>query len=569
MGTTDDKLWDLLARWEEMHRRGQDVPADEFCRDCPELADRIDSLKRMDWLLKPVEDEDESADRPASFGEYTILETLGAGGMGQVFKALHRRMDRTVALKVLPIARVRNADALARFQQEVRSAARLHHPNIAAAYDAGEHDGSPFLVMEYVEGTDLFRHVQEHGPLPVEKAVDFVLQAARGLEYAHAQGVIHRDVKPGNLLLGVDGTVKVGDLGLACFRAAGTEQAVAGTVDFLAPEQTVEPTQADERSDVYSLGCTFFFLLTGKPLHEGKTVIQKVLAHRERAIPSLRRLRPDVPATLDAVFRRMVARKVEDRFQSMAEVVQALEQATTDRWAKKGAWASGAFFGLLLLVWVIWFTASGTKTDTPHDRNRTTKKNKERSSSEPPFQVEALKLDRNERTLRLNYLPVTDESIADLGALPQLDLLELVQTRVTDDGLKQLERFPTLTWLDLSGTFVTDKGLPSLQALNRLRILRLNRLDVTDEGVKHLVRLADLELLELYDASVTDAGLKSIGKMKKLNWLMLTGTRVSDAGLEELRGLDNLRRLYLERTSVTDAGAARLRAALPLCAIIR
>jgi serine/threonine protein kinase len=208
MNTTDDKLWDLLATWEQEYRQGQDIPAEELCRNCPDLAQEvassITSLKRMDWLLKPTKDDDPSPTKlPFDFGEYTVIERIGTGGMGQVFKALHRRMDRTVALKILPEGMVKSADALVRFQQEVRSAAKLIHPNIVTAYDAGEHESSPFLVMELIEGRDLFRHVQEHGPLPIEKAVDYVLQAARGLEYAHGKGIVHRDIKPANLLLGL------------------------------------------------------------------------------------------------------------------------------------------------------------------------------------------------------------------------------------------------------------------------------------------------------------------------------------------------------------------------------
>jgi serine/threonine protein kinase len=337
METAADKLWDLLARWEELYRQGRDVSAEDLCRDCPELtpevAARINSLKRMDWLLKPAQEDQRqgSTNQPIQtffLGEYTVLERIGAGGMGQVFKALHRRMDRIVALKVLPKEIGKSFDALERFQQEVRSAARLSHPNIVTAYDAGELDGSPFLVMEYVDGHDFFRHVQQHGPLPVAQAVGCVQQAARGLDYAHVKGIVHGDVKPANLLLSsADASVKVSDLGLARFRfASAGNDAVVGTADYLAPEQTLEPRQVDHRSDIYSLGCTLFYLLTGKPMYEGQTVIQKMLGHREQPTPSLRRVRPEVSEALDGVFQRMVAKKPADRFQSMAEVVQALER---------------------------------------------------------------------------------------------------------------------------------------------------------------------------------------------------------------------------------------------------
>ena len=154
-------------------------------------------------------------------GEYTIVDKIGAGGMGQVFKAVHRRMDRTVAIKMLPPAMTKDAASLARFEREVRAAAKLSHPNIVAAYDAGQANGAHFLVMEYVEGKDLSVMVKRDGPFPVNKAVSYILQAARGLEFAHAEGVVHRDIKPANLLLDKKGVVKILDMGLARIDSSG------------------------------------------------------------------------------------------------------------------------------------------------------------------------------------------------------------------------------------------------------------------------------------------------------------------------------------------------------------
>ena len=218
--------------------QGKDVCPEEVGRDYPELVEplreAIQALRGTSWLEKPLSEEptpppttSESVPAvklPCDFGPYVLIEQIGAGGMGQVFKALHRRMDRIVALKLLPEASVQDAGALERFQREARSAARLTHPNIATAYDAGEHEGKPYLVMEYVGGCDLQQHVQRHGPLPVEGAVDYVLQAARGLAYAHRQGVVHGDIKPANLILNPEGTVKILDLGLARLHAEGSSR---------------------------------------------------------------------------------------------------------------------------------------------------------------------------------------------------------------------------------------------------------------------------------------------------------------------------------------------------------
>lgn len=269
-------------------------------------------------------------------GNYLLLDRLGEGGMGQVFKAWHRRMDRVVALKMLPAWATNSAEAVQRFQREVKAAARLSHPNVVTAYDADQAGDIHFLVMEYVEGEDLGALVRRKGPLPVNQAVNYVLQAAQGLEYAHTQGVVHRDIKPSNLLVDRQGRVKILDLGLARFQErAGPDEAtvdpgltrsgqVMGTVDYMPPEQAADVRRADHRADIYSLGCTLFYLLAGRPVFPGESLVEKLLAHKQQSPPSLRQYRADVPGDLDALFRRMLAKRPEDRPQSMAQVIAAL-----------------------------------------------------------------------------------------------------------------------------------------------------------------------------------------------------------------------------------------------------
>jgi serine/threonine protein kinase/Leucine-rich repeat (LRR) protein len=246
-------------------------------------------------------------------------------------------MERVVAIKMLPTATMKDAAATARFQREVVAAAKLSHPNIVAAHDADEANGVHFLVMEYAEGSDLSALVKKNGPLPVAKAVNYILQAARGLEFAHKHGVVHRDIKPANLLLSSEGTVKILDMGLARIDSEGdtATQAeltgtgmVLGTVDYMAPEQALDTKHVDGRADIYSLGCSLYYLITAHAAYNGNSLMAKLLAHREQPIPSLG---AEVPEELQAVFQRMVAKKIQDRYQTMTEVVAALEQCSSSQ----------------------------------------------------------------------------------------------------------------------------------------------------------------------------------------------------------------------------------------------
>jgi serine/threonine protein kinase len=274
-------------------------------------------------------------------GNYLVLDKLGQGGMGMVLKATHRRMKRTVALKVLSPTLTKTPELAARFQREVEAAARLSHPNIVAAHDADVANDTLFLVMEYVAGRDLSTVVKSQGPLSPELAVSCILQTARGLEYAHRHGVIHRDIKPANLLLDDAGTVKILDMGLARIEGETGAQAeltstgaVMGTVDYMAPEQALNTKSADARSDIYSLGVTLWYLLIGRPLYQGDSLMARLIAHREFPVPSLiDALSPESPGVaipgllpaLNVVLQKMLAKSPADRYQSMTDVIAALE----------------------------------------------------------------------------------------------------------------------------------------------------------------------------------------------------------------------------------------------------
>jgi serine/threonine protein kinase len=277
-------------------------------------------------------------------GQYRIMDYIGQGGMGRVYKAMHRTMKRVVALKVLAPDLVKTEKARRLFKHEVRAAARLLHPNIVTAYDANKVAGRYFLVMEYVDGPNLDQLVRRRGPLPISLACEVVRQTALGLQYAYEMGMVHRDIKPANLLVQKAGPgsssasvqVKILDFGLArlhetedgALAGSGTIQTapntVLGTPDYLSPEQSRSLHGVDIRSDLYSLGCTFYFMLTAKVPFPGGSSVAKLLRHTsEEAVP-VEQLRPEVPATVAYIIRRLMAKDPNARFQTPAELAEAL-----------------------------------------------------------------------------------------------------------------------------------------------------------------------------------------------------------------------------------------------------
>jgi serine/threonine protein kinase len=263
-------------------------------------------------------------------GKYRLLEHLGAGGMGQVYLCEHISMRRRVAIKILPLEHAKDPSYLERFYREARAVAALDHPNIVRAHDIDREGKIHFLVMEFVDGSSLQDIVARHGPLSTERAAHYISQAAWGLQHAHEAGLVHRDIKPGNLLLDRAGVVKVLDLGLARFfhdddsLSKKYDETVLGTSDYLAPEQALD-SHVDIRADIYSLGATFYFLLTGHTLFGKGTASQKIIWHQTRQPKSIQSYRPEIPAELaDLIEQRMLAKDPAQRFQVPGEVCDAL-----------------------------------------------------------------------------------------------------------------------------------------------------------------------------------------------------------------------------------------------------
>lgn len=335
----------LAKTWSDLSQRGIDPDdpkhvADEF------VARNLLTRWQADKLLQRKH-------KGFFLGKYRLLSHLGSGGMSAVYLAEHILMRRRVAIKVLPQARVTDTSYLQRFHREAQAVASLDHRNIVRAYDVDQEGNIHFLVMEYVSGKSLHDLVMSEGRLDCVRGVEYARQAADGLQHAHRMGMVHRDIKPGNLLLDDKGTIKLLDLGLARYFEDKEENSltiqhdekVLGTADFLSPEQALNSHNVDVRSDIYSLGCTLYFLLAAHPPFPEGTLAQRLLAHQTKEPESLAKLRPDIPPSLMAIIERMMAKKPEARYQTAREASAAMRQWLTEHggatWALMNPTAAG------------------------------------------------------------------------------------------------------------------------------------------------------------------------------------------------------------------------------------
>jgi len=271
--------------------------------------------------------------RGFTIGKFKLLERVGVGGMGQVFLCEHMFMKRRVAVKVLPPAKAEQPAALGRFYREARAAGSLQHNNVVRTHDIDQDGNLHFIVMDYVDGSDLLSIVKKHGPMNIDRAVSYIKQTATGLDYAFRSGLIHRDIKPGNVLVDRKGVARILDMGLARFYKDHSDQLtmkyddkiVLGTADYVAPEQVANSHSVDIRADIYGLGATFYFLLAGHPPFPVGTVSQKLLWHRTKEPTPIQQIRPEVPDGLAAILARMMAKDPKVRYQTPAQVAAELE----------------------------------------------------------------------------------------------------------------------------------------------------------------------------------------------------------------------------------------------------
>jgi serine/threonine-protein kinase len=334
----DKRLARLLSELTEQRRRGQTVDRETLAREHPDLVDELSGLWGAVQLVErfgnstlaaePVpRPAGEEASLPRTFGDYDLLEELGSGGMGVVYKARQRTPERIVALKLMLAGKLATGEERARFQAEAKMAARLNHAGIVQVYDVGESDGQIYFSMQFIDGTTLARRIIE-GPLPPCEAACIVAAVARAVQHAHENGVVHRDLKPSNVLLDSDGQPHVTDFGLAR-RVEGGESltrtgAIVGTPSYMAPEQA-EGKRATPSSDIYSLGAVLYHLLTGKPPFQAASLLDTLLLVREQELVEPRRLNPKVDRDLEWICLKALEKRPEDRYQAACELANHLE----------------------------------------------------------------------------------------------------------------------------------------------------------------------------------------------------------------------------------------------------
>ncbi|MEE2825413.1 MAG: serine/threonine-protein kinase, partial [Planctomycetota bacterium] len=351
-------------------------------------------------------------------GKYKLLRHLGTGGMSTVYLAENKISGQKRAIKVLPRKKVSNKSFLERFYREARAAAALNHPNIVRVYDISAQDDTHYMVMEYVEGIDLYAQVKGEGPLPLQDALQYIKQAANGLQHAHERNLIHRDIKPANLLLSENGQVKILDLGLALLAAEDEEsltvmhnERVMGTADYLSPEQAVNSHEVDHRTDIYSLGCTLYFLLTGQPPFPKGTLAQRIAMHQTQKPQAIIEIREDCPEPVAEFCQQMMQKKPEDRLSGAACVVSEIENYFDRGEFRQTSRKPGQF------DFVLPDGADKTSVDSIVVTQTTERKSVKRASSSPTTQPAAATSPQQEPGKR-NKLPLgLSLSLASLSLL--------------------------------------------------------------------------------------------------------------------------------------------------------
>jgi len=572
---------------------------------------------------------------PLRLDDYLILNRIGHGNMGTVCRARNLVSEQIVAIKILAAAASASPTMLRRFHREAKTARQMDHLNIVSAFDSNEVDGVHYMALEYVEGEDLHDHIRSHGPLSPKKSVDYLLQAARGLQHAHEKGVVHRDVKPANLLLRTsDSVVKVVDLGLAAIKECTTttmtlnvnkltmEGATLGTADYMSPEQASDTGSVDHRSDIYALGCTWFFFLSGRSPFRGETLAETLMLHYQAPIPSLSETGATLTPEHDRIFQKMLAKDAGERHDSLLEVIAELEacpeiavdessfeettippqrgpgavdaspsnpipniittntirgsvggkqQITARKSAATSATPSADSGSKIMLP-----RPAPLSSHSDHGSSHTSTHTGENSQTVDAKKESNATQDNLCEPAWKKYDPLSFDSgmhretatrIVERGG--QIGVRCVVNSRLASrKAVLFLTDLPNDPFYIESVTFAPagafrDDDLRGLQGLNRLVHLSLCGSGFTNDGLYVMADLPSIERLELSSDAITDDGLYFITRLPKLSYLDLREVQLTDFAVDYLSALASIEQIVMSRDSLSAVGEDRLREELP------
>jgi serine/threonine protein kinase len=518
---------------------------------------------------------------PAILGDalsatYEFIEAVGAGGMSVIYKARHRALNRLVAIKMLH-GHMLSDTIIRRFQQEAKASSLLQHPNTVAVYDFGiTESGLPFMVMDFVEGETLANRLKRRGTLPPRACIMIFKQVCDAVEHAHELGILHRDLKPGNIMLieseGTPGIVKILDFGIAKIMDATDSPGhnltqtgeVFGSPLYMSPEQCSGNKALDRRSDIYSLGCVMYECLTGTVPHRGDTVMATIVKQLNERPKPITELQPNarIPAKLEDIVDKALEKNPDKRFQSMEELKEALiELRDTEnldtagggkRWKHLARKVHIPQKSLWLLT--VGLCVATTAVSLSFLSARTPEKQSVTDLSRFPPDSVSTRRDKFEKFRSyVDHSKITDQLLAEyLPVDIQIENLDLGNSKVGNQGLLFVGKQSRLKDLRLGKTKITDAGLESLSNLKNIRTLNLNDTFITDDGLTHLSQMTDMRDLSLVNTKIGNEGLANLAKMHHLQRLLLTGTPINGDGLQLIKDLP-IDELHVDGTVIRDS----------------
>ncbi|MBL4886418.1 MAG: protein kinase [Planctomycetaceae bacterium] len=530
----------------------------------------------IDYDLTPLE------------AKYEIKEEIGSGGFGVVFKAYHKLLNSTVALKVLHKKRASENTFISRFQREMKIAGTLDHPAIVKALDADIVDGLYYLAMEYCDGLNLEDLIKRNGPIGLTEALEILRKISEGLEHAHRKNVIHRDIKPSNFMLLREGEIRILDFGMAYIQDELVETnditqsyCIMGTVSFMSPEQAKDLKIADQRSDIYSLGCTLYYLLTGKPIFPSASIVDQILAHREEPVPIL----PNHPVPVWFFLKRMTEKSPKMRFQNMAEVISAIDvllsenltntdqkvperlkfvsnetdmhfktvelpQTASEKPASKASKTTIISTIVLASLLGLLFTFYNVKDPGSNLQNM----NGQQAGNEP--------------VALTKFNSATESQVTNQGQDLIQGILDSGGTLVVMSGNNKFEvkDYSNLPKADFQIVEVLFRNLSSItlpphsnsSQMNHLNRFVIYRSPAERSHVELFVQSNSLTDIQFVNASITDSELNLLSHLSGIKYLSLQGNDITEQGLDILENMVSIRTLNLSKTGATDATALHL-----------